>query len=355
MNLEDYDLEYDKTLTNEREEELIKKIKDQIVGSNIAVRNILEIGENDIEYIFIYGWLTKNKITISGINDNLKVFFEDHGDIKRMGINKFPEPLEDYEQQRLFIELNNMKKKGVDTDAKEYQDIRLKLIEHNIRLAIWTVGYKYSKKLIDYNFEKEDLEQMALEALINAVDEYDINSGKKFSTYAVQKIYYAIRNEWKNSSNNNEQLKKECQRLELFEEEMLKECNRQPTDEEIKKFLRIGDKRLEDLRKYIKYTSQESLNGLSKTDVELIINKLLDDDRIGEISRKPILDGIYIHDGDSNAVRNHTENAYDETEGFIMKEDLKKALEILKEKEKKILELRFGLEDGKQRTLKEVR
>lgn len=111
MNLEDYDLEYDKTLTNEREEELIKKIKDQIVGSNIAVRNILEIGENDIEYIFIYGWLTKNKITISGINDNLKVFFEDHGDIKRMGINKFPEPLEDYEQQRLFIELNNMKKK----------------------------------------------------------------------------------------------------------------------------------------------------------------------------------------------------------------------------------------------------
>ena len=360
MKVEDYEyVEYDKfeddiTLTDDRKEELIKKVKDQIVRANIAVHKILRIGKNNAEYNFIYDWLTKNDIRISGINGTLSGELEDYKYIKRLGIQELPEPLDENEQEKLFIELNNMKKNGVDTDSKEYQDIRQKLIVHNIRLAIWTVGYKYARNFTDLKIEDEDLQQMAMEPLMKAVDRYDASMGKKFSSYAVPTIYYTVGREWNKGLNNSQQLRKEWIRLDRFEEEMLKSVNRQPTDEEIKEFLGISDKRLEILKNYINYHLQESMDNLNKDDEDLLVSELLDDERVQEIESKPILNGIYM-DEDEPISQEETIKVEAAVNQKIFKENLEKALDTLTSREKEVLELRFGLKDGEARTLEGAR
>lgn len=360
MKVEDYeymendDLEDELTLTEERKDELIKKVKNQIIRGNIALHKILRIGENNTEYNFIYDWLGKNEIKISGINGTLSGELENYKYIEKLGINELPEPLEDDEQQRLFLELDNMKKNGVNTDSKEYQDIRHKLIVHNIKLAIWTVGYKYAKSLNSLEIEKEDLEQMAMEPLIKAVDKYDISMGNKFSSYAVPTIYYTIGKEWRKNKNNDVQLRKEWRRLDRFEEEMLKNVNRKPTDEEIKEFLGISDSELERLKNYINYHLRESLDNLNKEDEDLIINDLLDDEIIEEVESKPILNGIYM-DEDGITVENNTRQVDIAAQIPVMKKDLEKMLDTLKPIEKEILELRFGLDGRGKETSREVR
>lgn len=349
MKVEDYEyVEYDEfedniTLTDDRKKELIKKVKDQIVRDNIAVHKILRIGKSNAEYNFIYDWLTKNDIRISGINGTLSGELEDYKYIKRLGIQELPEPLDENEQEKLFIELNNMKKNGIDIDSKEYQDIRQKLIVHNIRLAIWTVGYKYARNFTDLKIENEDLQQMAMEPLIKAVDRYDASMGKKFSSYAVPTIYYTIVREWNKGLNNSQQLRKEWVRLDEFEEEMLKSVNRQPTDEEIKEVLGIGDERLKELKDYINFHNRESINNLNK-----------DDERIQERKSNPILNGIYM-DEDEPISQEETIKVEVAVNKNMFKESLEQVLDTLAPREKEVLELRYGLKDGKARTLEEVR
>lgn len=360
MRVEDYEyvdsdeLEDEITLTDERKEELIKKVKDQIVRGSISVLKILRIGKNDVEYDFIYDWLTKNEIKISGANLTLSGELEGYKYIKRLGISKLPEPLKDEEQQRLFMELNNMKKSGDYTNSKAYQDIRKKLISHSTRLAVWTVGYRFGKSLKNYKFEREDLEQIAMETLINAVDQYDTDWGIKFSTYAVPRIYYAVGKEWRKDANNNVVLRDEWQRLENFEDEMLKKYNRKPTDEEIKKYMGLTDVRLENLKKYINYHLQESLDNINKDDEETIITDLLDDERIEERGTTPILNGVYIDEDETGDIEDTTRVDI-EGEIPIMKEDLKKALGKLTDRQKRSLELRYGLNGENQIQLEAIR
>lgn len=361
MKVEDYEyVEYDEfeddiTLTDDRKEELIKKVKDQIVKESIALHKILRICKNEEEHDFIYKWLAKNEITIRGINVTLTGELEKYEHIKRMGNVELPKPLEPEEQQRLFLKLNNMKKNGVDTDTKEYQDIRQKLIIHNMRLALWTVSVKYGKNLRDFKIEEDDLKQIALESLIKSIDKYDADYGYKFSTYAVPRIYYDVRRKWREEINNDDSKRSEWKRLELFEEEMLKSVNRQPTDEEVKEFLGISDKRLESLKKYINYHLQESLENLNEEEEDLIIGELLDDERIEDIKRgKPILNGIYI-DKDEPISQEETRKVDIPAYINLMKKDLKEALDTLPTREKEVLELRFGLDGNKPKTLEEIR
>lgn len=360
MRVEDYEYtieeeqpEDDIILTDERMEELIKKIKDQIVKEHIALHKIFEICENSNEYRFIYDWLEKNKIKIRGINGTLSGELKNYEYVKRLEFPKFPEALEKEEQEQLLIELNNMKENGVDTNSKKYQDIRQKLIIHNIRLALWTVGVSYRKKLDKLGIEEDDLKQMAIEELINLIDTYDISKGYEFSTYAVPRIYWGIRKKWRTEINNDEGLEKDWKRLESIEAEMIKNENRLPTDEEIKEILEINDVRLENLKRYIAYHLNESLDSLNIGDEELIKN-LQDDERVEGLDRKPILNGIYI-DEDGLAGEEDPRKVDIAAEISLLKADLNKVFETLRDREKRVLELRFGLKDRRTRTLEEVR
>ena len=360
MKVEDYeymnndDLESDEEITDDRKEELVRKTKDYVIKGSIALYRILGICENDKEYDFIYNWLDKNEVRIRGINGTLSGELEKYDYIKRLGKIKLPSPLEKEEQYNLFYKLKEMRENKIDTDSKEYQDIRQKLIIYNARLALWTVCVKYRKVLENFGFEEEDLKQMAFENLIKSIDKYDISSGYEFSTYAVPMIYYGVRNNWRDEQMNNVEKKREEQELlEEFESKMLKEENRKPTDEEIKNFLGIGNRELENLKKYINYHKSESFESLIKQDEEAIIDELLDDERLEEENRKAILNGIYV---DENEPDIHEDPRKTDTAAIInlYKKDLQRLLSVLTEREKKVIELRFGLEDGRARTPEEV-
>lgn len=337
----------------EMKEKINKSISDNQEPTSEVIRDIEEIKK------FIKLQKENKEIMKSSTLKQEKLARNNVIDDERKEGQKSPKPLDEKEQEKLFTELNNMKKKGVDTKSKEYQDIRHKLIVHNIRMARWTVSYKYSKSLRKYKIERKDLEQIAMEELIRAVDEYDIGTGKKFSTYAIPRIYRAVVKEWRESKSNLESLEKQWQRLEEFEEENLKNVNRQPTDEEIKKFLGIEDSKedskLEKLKKYINYHLE--YDDLYKDDEELIISNLLDDERVQEIERNPILNGIYIDEEveEGMYIEDDTRNVEIVTQIPETNKKLREALDTLTPREKKALELRFGLNDGKPKTLREIR
>lgn len=362
MKVEDYEyigkLDEDIILTEQRKSELIKKIKDQVTKNGIALHKILRTGKNDVEYDFIYDWIIENDIQIRGINGTLSGEIQDYVYIKRFGASELPEKLENKEQEALFRQLNDMKKKGINTDSEEYQAIRNKIIEHNMRLAIWTVGFKFARGLKRYNIEKEDLIQIAMEGLIKAVDGYKVNYGAKFSTYAVKVIRNNVPREWNKSYSNHFELQREWERLDRFQEEMLKSIEREPTEIEVMEFLGIDRKELEKLRDYINYHTYESIEDIEYNDEEDIIRDLLDDEVIAEQERIPILDGIYIEE-ESIISKNETTKepaAIKIAKTKELKDQMQSILNTLTENEKKVIELRFGLgEDGEQHTLKKIR
>lgn len=360
MKVEDYeyieenDLE-EEILTDEKKDKIIKRLKDQVIRGNIALYKILKICKNDKEYDFAYKWLAENDITIRGINGTLSGELEKYDYIKRLGKIELPKPLEKSEQHYLFMKLDEMKKNGIDTDSKEYQEVRQKLIVHNMRLAIWTVMVKYRNELKDFGLETEDLKQIAMEALIESIDKYDANLGYEFSSYAVPRMRYSISNDWRKSENNSEQKRKEWKRLEVFEEEMLKNENRMPTDDEIKEVLGIGNERLESLKNYINLHSSESFEKLNDDDKEKLINNLLDDEKIEEEERNPILNGVYIDDEEKETlIQSDTKRTDTRITIKSANEDIKNVLKTLNERERKVIRLRFGFEDGNPRTLEET-
>lgn len=275
---------------------------------------------------------------------------EKHIDNPKMGQSFIPDILDKKEQERLFKKLDDLKKKGIGKESKEYQEIRNELIVHNMKLARRIANSKY---LTDLGIERKDLEQMAMELLINSVDSYDISRGTKFSTYAVPNIYNGIRKEWGRCTNNNATLKSEWKRLERFEEEMLKSLNRKPTDEEIKAYLGISHTELEGLKKYINYHLRESLDELNEIDIELMISYLEDDGRNEEIESALILDEKYIYEEECFTEKG-TRNVEDAAQIALMKKDLENILNTLPEIEKRVLELRLGWNGSEPKTLREI-
>ena len=210
MKVEDYeyvdeDLDDDINLTDERKEEIVKKLKDQTVKGKITINKILNICKNDKEYDFAFEWTSQNDIIIRGSNITLSGELENYEYLDKLEEIKLPEPLDKEEQRNLFMKLKNMKKDGVDKESEEYQNIRNKLIEHNMRLALWTVFKEYRNEIKDLGFEEDDLKQIALESLITAVDAYDVECGYEFSTYAVSRIRYSPSKQWRKMYNNSDQ------------------------------------------------------------------------------------------------------------------------------------------------------
>lgn len=269
---------------------------------------------------------------------------------------ELPEQLTWEEQKTLFSKLKYMRENGVDVDTKEYQDIRQKLIIHNMRMVLWAAHIKYRKNLRSLNIERDDLEQMALESLINAVDDYDVSQEYRFSTYAIRRVFWDIKRRWMEEVNNNDATRRNWMKLNRFEEEMLRSANRLPTDEEIKKFLSLSDKGLKSLKNYINYHKRESIDKLNKKSKELSMDYLPNDERIEEIENNPILNGIYVDEYEPIPLKEERKPDV-AVEQEIFKKDLKKALDFerLSQTEREVLMLRTGLKDGKVWTIQEVR
>ena len=358
MRVRDYDYEYDEfdeeeELEDERKLELISEIRDHIIRGNIPLYKILEVCKTNAEDNYVFNWLERNEIKVSGIAGSLSGEFENYRYIPKMGQSYLPDVLEEAEQERLFNELDDLKKQGLNIkNSKKYLEIRNTLVEHNMRLAMWVARSKYLNNL---DLDKDDIKQAAMESLIKIVEKFDVSYGTKFSTYAVKNIYFGARNEKRRDEKYKPNIDAEWKRLQRYAEELLRDENRLPTYEEIKEFLGTTDQHLKTtLRDYINYQHQESYEHLGEDDEDKIIQELLNDELVSEVDRKQIIDGVYVDE--SGLTEQIDERSVEDTAiSTTLDPTIDSVLDTLTPRESEILKLRFGLESGKPMTLEQIR
>ena len=223
-------------------------------------------------------------------------------------------PLLSYEEE---IELA---KKVLDGD----EDAKKRLAECNLRLVV-----SIAKKYVGRGMLFLDLIQEGNMGLIKAVEKFDYRKGYKFSTYATWWIRQAITRAIADQARTIRipvHMVETINKLIRTSRHLLQQMGREPTPEEIAAEMELPVERVMEIQKI----AQDPVS------LETPIGEE-DDSHLGD----------FIQDEDSPTPQDSA--AY-----TLLKEQLAEVMGTLTPREEKVLRLRFGLEDGKARTLEEV-
>ena len=302
-----YDEVNDMLANVEFDKDQIEEISDRILSSGIEIDLENEEDEEINEEIV----LTEGKVEIEisskknrDVDDSVKMYLKEIGKVPLLSAE---------EEDELAKRMENG-----DEEAKNM------LIEANLRLVV-----SIAKKYVGRGMSFLDLIQEGNMGLIKAVDKFDWRKGYKFSTYATWWIRQAITRSIADQARTIRipvHMVETINKLIRISRQLLQEYGREPTPEEIAAEMGITPEKVREIQKI----AQEPVSLESPIGEE-------EDSHLGD----------FIPDDDAPAPADAAAYA-------MLKEQIEEVLETLTEREQMVLKLRFGLEDGHQRTLEEV-
>ena len=288
---EDVDLDDDDLLDLDLDEEDLENELEDEKKSGVIIKATGEIEVTDS---------AKNIPT----DDPVRMYFKEIGKV----------PLLSAEEER---ELAIRIEQG-DEEAKK------KLCESNLRLVV-SIARRYLNRGLSFL----DLIQEGNLGLIKAVEKFDYTKGYKFSTYATWWIRQAITRSIADQARTIRipvHMVETINKLIRISRQLLQEYGREPTIEEIAREMGISVEKVREIKK------------ISQDPVSL-------ETPIGEEEDSHL--GNFIPDED-------IPSPVDAAAYSMLQKQLREVLDTLSEREKKVLILRFGLDDGRPRTLEEV-
>lgn len=250
-------------------------------------------------------------------------------ELKRLIVLKHGESLDPIKMYLKEIGLHPLLKFEEEIDlAKRYEGgdeaAREKLIKSNLRLVV-SIAKKYLGRRLSFL----DLIQEGNQGLIKAVEKYDWRRGYKFSTYSTWWIRQAITRAIADQSRTIRipvHMVDNIHRYYKTQRKLTQKIGREPSNEEIAKEMKITVKDVENLIKISQHP--RSLSTPIGDDKETTLEQFIAD--------------------------NDQPTLYESVSKEFLRDYLGEVLDTLSDREKRVLIMRFGLDDGKSKTLEDV-